>query len=91
MSEENKEVTREEFIEEMTNFENVTAPRILKILEEELHMLSVETLGLIGIVRALVRTYGDEFLMDSCVSYLQFEEPTSEDIPDDENLITEEE
>lgn len=91
MSEENKEVTREEFIEEMTNFENVTAPRILKILEEEQHMLSVETLGLIGIVRALVRTYGDEFLMDSCVSYLQFQEPTSEDIPDDENLITEEE
>lgn len=87
----NKEVTREEFIEQMTNFENITAPKILKVLEEQQHMLSVETLGLIGIVRALVQTYGDEFLMDSCVSYLKFKEPTSENVSDDKNIITEKE
>ena len=75
MSDDKKEVTREEFIKQMTNFENVTAQKILEVLENEKHMLSVEVLGLISIARALINTFGDEYLLDTAITYLQFKEP----------------
>ena len=72
--EEEKKITKEEFIEDMTKFEQVTANQILEILEENKHMLSVEVLGLISIARVLINTYGDEFLMDTAVNYLTYQE-----------------
>ena len=73
--EEEKTISKEEFIEDMTKFEQVTANQILEVLEENKHMLSVEVLGLISIARVLINTYGDEFLMDTAVNYLTYQEP----------------
>ena len=92
MSEEDKQITKEDFIAEMTNFENVTAKKILDTLAEDKYMLSVEVLGLISIVRALINTYGDEYLMDTAVHYLQFkEEETPDNVQDADNIIEESE
>ena len=79
---EEKEFTREDFIKEMTDFEENTAQKILEVLDENKHILSVEVLGLISIARVLINTYGDEFLMDTAVRYLQFKEPESSDVPE---------
>ena len=73
--EEEKTISKEEFIEDMTKFEQVTANQILEVLEENKHMLSVEVLGLISIARVLINTYGDEFLMDTAVNYLTYQVP----------------
>lgn len=73
--EEEKTISKEDFIEDMTKFEQVTANQILEVLEENKHMLSVEVLGLISIARVLINTYGDEFLMDTAVNYLTYQEP----------------
>ena len=91
MNDENKDITREDFINEMTQFENATAKKILDVLAEDKHMLSVEVLGLISIVRALINTYGDEYLLDTAVHYLQYKEENIEEIPDADNIIEEEE
>lgn len=88
MTDNEKEITKEDFINEMTQFENKTAHKILDILAEDKYMLSVEVLGLISLVRALINTYGDEYLLDTAVHYLQFKEP-EEDVPDAENMIEE--
>lgn len=89
MSEEEKQYTKEDFIEEMTNFEQVTAQEILEVLEKNKHMLSVEVLGLISIARVLINTYGDEYLMDTAVRYLQYTEPETSDIPNAEDIVEE--
>lgn len=88
---EEKEFTREDFIKEMTDFEENTAQKILEVLDENKHILSVEVLGLISIARVLINTYGDEFLMDTAVRYLQFKEPESSDIPESDEMIEEKE
>lgn len=88
---EEKEFTREDFIKEMTDFEENTAQKILEVLDENKHILSVEVLGLISIARVLINTYGDEFLMDTAVRYLQFKEPESSDIPESDEIIEEKE
>lgn len=84
-----KEITKEDFINEMTQFENKTAHKILDVLAEDKHMLSVEVLGLISLVRALINTYGDEYLLDTAVHYLQFKESEEDDVPEAENMIEE--
>lgn len=89
MTDDNKEITKEDFINEMTQFENKTAHKILDVLAEDKHMLSVEVLGLISLVRALINTYGDEYLLDTAVHYLQFKEPEEDDVPEAENMIEE--
>jgi len=89
MTEEEKQYTKEDFIEEMTNFEQVTAQEILEVLEKNKHMLSVEVLGLISIARVLINTYGDEYLMDTAVRYLQYKEPEEQDIPDADDIVEE--
>lgn len=89
MTENEKEITKEDFINEMTQFENKTAHKILDVLAEDKHMLSVEVLGLISLVRALINTYGDEYLLDTAVHYLQFKEPEEDDVPEAENMIEE--
>lgn len=88
---EEKEFTREDFIKEMTDFEENTAQKILEVLDENKHILSVEVLGLISIARVLINTYGDEFLMDTAVRYLQFKEPESSDVPESDEMIEEKE
>lgn len=88
---EEKEFTREDFIKEMTDFEENTAQKILEVLDENKHILSVEVLGLISIARVLINTYGDEFLMDTAVRYLQFKESESSDIPESDEMIEEKE
>lgn len=88
---EEKEFTREDFIKEMTDFEENTAQKILEVLDENKHILSVEVLGLISIARVLINTYGDEFLMDTAVRYLQFKEPESSDAPESDEMIEEKE
>ena len=90
MSEENTQVTKEDFIDEMTQFENITAKKILNVLAEDKHMLSVEVLGLISIVRALINTYGDEYLLDTALHYLQYKEPEMEEATDADDIVTEE-
>ena len=65
---EKKELTKEDFIEEMTKFEQVTANEILEVLEKNKHILSVEVLGLISIARVLINNFGDEYLMDTAVN-----------------------
>lgn len=78
-----KELTKEDFIEEMTKFEQITANQILEVLEENKHMLSVEVLGLISIARVLINNFGDEYLMDTAVNYLTYQEPQHiDDAPD---------
>lgn len=91
MSEEEKTITKEDFIAEMTQFENKTAKKVLDVLSEDKYMLSVEVLGLISIIRALINTYGDEYLMDTAVRYLQYKDEESDNIPDANNIIEEEE
>lgn len=88
---EEKEFTREDFIKEMTDFEENTAQKILEVLDENKHILSVEVLGLISIARVLINTYGDEFLMDTAVRYLQFKEPESSDASESDEMIEEKE
>lgn len=88
---EEKEFTREDFIKEMTDFEENTAQKILEVLDENKHILSVEVLGLISITRVLINTYGDEFLMDTAVRYLQFKEPEPSDAPESDEMIEEKE
>ena len=90
MTEEKKELTKEDFIEEMTKFEQVTANQILEVLEENKHILSVEVLGLISIARVLINNFGDEYLMDTAVNYLTYKEP-AKDIPDAPDIVEEEE
>lgn len=90
MTEENKELTKEEFIEELTRFEQVTANEILEVLEKNKHILSVEVLGLISIARVLINNFGDEFLMDTAVKYLTLED-FDEEAPDAEDIVEEEE
>lgn len=90
MSEEEKTITKEDFIAEMTQFENKTAKKVLDVLSEDKYMLSVEVLGLISIIRALINTYGDEYLMDTAVRYLQYKEEESDNISDADNIIEEE-
>lgn len=84
---EGEELTKEDFINEMTKFEQVTANEILEVLEKNKHILSVEVLGLISIARVLINNFGDEFLMDTAVNYLTYKEP--EDIKDAEDIIEE--
>lgn len=91
MSEEEKTITKEDFIAEMTQFESKTAKKVLDVLSEDKYMLSVEVLGLISIIRALINTYGDEYLMDTAVRYLQYKDEESDNIPDADNIIEEEE
>lgn len=91
MSEEEKTITKEDFIAEMTQFEGKTAKKVLDVLSEDKYMLSVEVLGLISIIRALINTYGDEYLMDTAVRYLQYKDEESDNIPDADNIIEEEE
>ena len=91
MTEEKKEFTKEDFIAEMTDFEQNTANEILEILEKHKHILSVEVLGLISIARVLINTYGDEYLMDTAVRYLTFTEPEPSDVPEADNIIKDEE
>ncbi len=88
MEEEKKELTKEDFIEEMTRFEQVTANEILKVLEKQEHILSVEVLGLISIARVLINQFGDEYLMDTAVNYLTYKEP--ENISETDDNVEEE-
>jgi hypothetical protein len=67
----NKELSREEFYDEMTRFEETSLNEIMDVLQENKHILSVEVLGLIGVVRILIDRYGDEYLKDAAVSYLK--------------------
>lgn len=90
MTEEKQELTKEEFIEELIRFEQVTANEILEVLEKNKHILSVEVLGLISIARVLINNFGDEYLMDTAVKYLTLED-TNTDIPDAEDIVEEEE
>ena len=85
-----KELTKEDFIEEMTKFEQVTANEILEVLEKNKHMLSVEVLGLISIARVLINNFGDEYLMDTAVKYLTYVAP-KEETPDAPDIIEEKE
>lgn len=90
MTEEKKELTKEDFIEEMTRFEQVTANEILEVLEKNKHILSVEVLGLISIARVLINNFGDEYLMDTAVNYLTYKAPEN-DIPDAPDMVEEKE
>lgn len=87
---EKKELTKEDFIEEMTKFEQVTANEILEVLEKNKHILSVEVLGLISIARVLINNFGDEYLMDTAVNYLTYVAP-EDDIPEAPDMVEEEE
>ena len=69
---EDNELTKEQFIDEMNRFEKETANDILTVLEDNKHILAVEVLGLVGIARALINNFGDEFLLDTAVNYLQY-------------------
>lgn len=66
-----KELTREDFYEEMNRFEKTSLNEIMDTLQKNKHILSVEVLGLIGIVRILIDQYGDEYLKDAAVNYLK--------------------
>ena len=85
-----KELTKEDFIEEMRKFEQVTSNQILEVLENNKHILSVEVLGLISIARVLIENFGDEYLMDTAVSYLTYKPPKN-DIKEAEDIIKENE
>ena len=87
---EKKELTKEDFIEEMTKFEQVTANEILEVLEKNKHILSVEVLGLISIARVLINNFVDEYLMDTAVNYLTYVAP-EDDIPEAPDIVEEEE
>lgn len=91
MTNEEKELTKEDFIEEMTKFEQVTANQILEVLEENKHILSVEVLGLISIARVLINNFGDEYLMDTAVNYLTYKPQKTTDIPDAPDIVEEKE
>ena len=73
MSEESQDLTKEQFIKEMEEFDNSTAQEILDVLEQHKHLLTVEVLGLISIARALINNFGDEFLMKSAIDLLQYQ------------------
>lgn len=92
---ENEEILKEDFMQQMEDFETKTVKEILVMLEEKGYILPVATLGLISIVRALITNFGNKELLDEAVHYLtldadNLEEATS-DIPDAENIIKEEE
>lgn len=75
MQEENQkqeeELSREKFYEEMNRFEQTSLQEIMDVLYKNKHILSVEVLGLIGVVRILIDRYGDESLKDAAISYLE--------------------
>ncbi len=84
---EEKELTKEDFIAEMTKFEQITANEILEVLEKNKHIWSVAVLGLISIARVLINNFGDEFLMDTAVNYLTYKE--TNDTKDVEDIVEE--
>ena len=54
------EITKEIFLEEMQDFEENASKEIMSILIDRQYSLSVQVLGLISIVRALITTYAHE-------------------------------
>lgn len=54
------EITKEIFLEEMQDFEENASKEIMSILIDRQYSLSVQVLGLISIVRALITTYAQE-------------------------------
>ena len=58
------------FIDEMTHFNEVTAPKIMKLLEEEDYLVATGTMGLISIARAIILNYGNDILMEHAVNAL---------------------
>lgn len=78
----NKELTREEFYDEMNRFEKTSLNEIMDILQENKHILVVEVLGLIGVVRILIDKYGDEYLKDAAMSYLDTPIGTQQEVVD---------
>lgn len=71
-----EEFVKELFFNQMNNFENNTAKKIIKILDEEEYILESEVLGLVATARALVLLYGENedsknALLDTAVYMLQ--------------------
>lgn len=89
MSEDTQELTKEQFIEEMEEFDNVTSQEILEVLEKHKHLLSVEVLGLISIARAIINNFGDEYLMKSAIDLLQYQPKEQESIEEADDIIKE--
>lgn len=89
MSEESQDLTKEQFIKEMEEFDNSTAQEILDVLEQHKHLLTVEVLGLISIARALINNFGDEFLMKSAIDLLQYQSPEKNSIEEADDIIKE--
>lgn len=92
---ENEEILKEDFMQQMEDFETETVKEILVMLEEKGYILPVATLGLISIVRALITNFGNKELLDEAVHYLTLDadnlEEVTSDVPDAENIIKEEE
>lgn len=82
------ELSKEEFLKEMEEFDNSTAQEILEVLEKHKHLLYVEVLGLISVARALINNFGDEFLMKSAIDLLQYKQ-SEENIEEADNIIKE--
>lgn len=90
MSEEPKELTKEEFLEQMEDFDNSAAPEILEVLDNHKYLLAVEVLGLVSIARALIKKFGDDFLMKSAIDLLSYESPEKEEqIEEADDIIKE--
>lgn len=90
MSEEPKELTKEEFLEQMEDFDSSAAPEILEVLDSHKYLLAVEVLGLVSIARALINKFGDDFLMKSAVDLLNYKSPEKEEqIEEADDIIKE--
>lgn len=69
-------ISKEEFADEMNRFKDETAKKIIEVLDEDKYYVPIEVLGLIGIIRVLINTFGDEKLLDTAVRYLTYEADT---------------
>lgn len=54
-----EEYTRQLFVNQMTEFQENTGEKIIKLLDEEQYILEVNVLGLIATARAITLKYGE--------------------------------
>lgn len=60
MDEKDKEFTEQLFFNQMNEFQNDTAEKIIDLLNEKKYILDVSVLGLIATARALIITYAED-------------------------------
>lgn len=71
---EQESITKEDFINQMEDFEKNTAREILKIFEDKDYIIPVSVLGLTSIVKALLDNFDtDGKLYEEVLHYLQID------------------